>query len=320
MKLIIIGAGMSGMLASIANSQTSPLSFEASESPVSMGDHLAVMRFRDERVPLMLGAEYTSVLVKKAIFSEGKFFDHCNPRFNNLYSLKTTGQISSRSIESVEDSKRFIINEISKIRLGTNQISYGQKLVRIECSNSESVAVFKCGEKETRFVYDFCISTIPMPSILKATGQSIGADAFKCNPVWISKFETNTHSSVYQTIYFPDQSTQVYRASLEGKSLTIESMDVLEQSDEELACGAFGLASHQYTKIFSDRKKTMGKLVPIDSATRKSIICNLTDKFRIYSLGRYAIWKSIRSDEVVKDVEAIRAMMCSRYSTIQSRI
>jgi hypothetical protein len=34
----------------------------------------------------------------------------------------------------------------------------------------------------------------------------------------------------------------------------------------------------------------------------------LTDRFGIYSLGRYAIWKPIRADHLVQDVEKIKQL------------
>jgi hypothetical protein len=111
-----------------------------------------------------------------------------------------------------------------------------------------------------------------------------------------------------------------YRASLEEQQLTIESVSPLQQGETEIVAGAFGLTPDLYTTITLNKKRMSGKLVPINEELRKSLICTLTDDFRIYSLGRYAIWKAIRSDEVVKDIEAIRAMMRSRYSTISSRI
>jgi hypothetical protein len=319
MKLIIIGSGMSGMLASIANSQTSPCLFEASDSAVGMGSHLAVMRFRDERVPMMLGSEYFKVRVTKAIFYHNTIYKQCTPQFNNLYSIKTSNHLGVRSISNLEDAERFVIKDTSSIRFETSKVFYSHRLVRLECEGASNFAVFQHQDKEVRVGYDFCISTIPLNCIATAAKLAGDTSAFKCSPVWITKCLLGISSSVYQTVYFPSPETAAYRASLEGKPLTIESVDAIKPEDLELVARALGLTPSLYSTTTLNRKRPMGKIIPVEDDFRKSLVCELTDKWSVYSLGRYAIWKSIRSDEVIGDIEMIKKMMHSRYLTTSLR-
>jgi hypothetical protein len=54
----------------------------------------------------------------------------------------------------------------------------------------------------------------------------------------------------------------------------------------------------------------MGKIEAINDDERKALLLELTDKFNIYSLGRYAIWKdSVGADAVAHDLERIYQMI-----------
>jgi hypothetical protein len=55
--------------------------------------------------------------------------------------------------------------------------------------------------------------------------------------------------------------------------------------------------------------QSMGKMVSMDDTTRRQIIVELTDKFNVFSLGRYAIWKSITSDALIPDLKSIANMI-----------
>jgi len=62
-------------------------------------------------------------------------------------------------------------------------------------------------------------------------------------------------------------------------------------------------------KEIERKKQNYGKLVSIDDDIRKAIIMELTDKYRIYSLGRFAVWKNVRTDDLISDLKRIKEMI-----------
>ena len=52
-------------------------------------------------------------------------------------------------------------------------------------------------------------------------------------------------------------------------------------------------------------------LVLVDDDARKSLIYELTDRFGIYSFGRFATWKPIRTDHLVGDIDVVKKLMAA---------
>ena len=73
---------------------------------------------------------------------------------------------------------------------------------------------------------------------------------------------------------------------------------------------AFGF-KHGGRGALTMTKQPGGKLNYANERKRKQLIWQLSEKFRIFSLGRYAIWKPIRSDQAVADLEVIKRLMTS---------
>jgi hypothetical protein len=53
------------------------------------------------------------------------------------------------------------------------------------------------------------------------------------------------------------------------------------------------------------KEQDYGKIVPIDEYERQKFILWATDNWNIYSLGRYATWRQILLDDVMKDIGVI---------------
>ena len=51
--------------------------------------------------------------------------------------------------------------------------------------------------------------------------------------------------------------------------------------------------------------------MPIDDKTRKDFIYTLTEKYNIYSVGRFATWRQLLLDDVVNDISVIERLITS---------
>ena len=71
-----------------------------------------------------------------------------------------------------------------------------------------------------------------------------------------------------------------------------------------MVADAFGFKNRDI-QSYTVYKQSIGKILPFANRIRKQIIDDLTNRFNIYSLGRFAIWKPIRVDHVVDDMKAI---------------
>jgi hypothetical protein len=55
-----------------------------------------------------------------------------------------------------------------------------------------------------------------------------------------------------------------------------------------------------------------GKIRPIDEDLRKQFIFEMTTKYGIYSLGRFATWRQLLLDDVVDDLQHIERFIRAR--------
>jgi branched-subunit amino acid ABC-type transport system permease component len=56
-------------------------------------------------------------------------------------------------------------------------------------------------------------------------------------------------------------------------------------------------------------KQSYGKIAPIDEQFRRFVVEHLSQKHSIYSLGRFATWRNILLDDVLKDLQVIKKLM-----------
>lgn len=166
--------------------------------------------------------------------------------------------------------------------------------------------------------YDFkshmqerCISTIPMNRLAEAFDYHMRSD-FNYKPIQVDRFKV-LGSDVYQTIYYPSHDTNIYRITLTGEDLIVESIQdnysddsmalLYDLVDQSFGIPAYALQSH----VKSDQR--YGKIEPIDDKERKQFMFEMTRRYNIYSLGRFATWRNILLDDVLNDIFKIREMM-----------
>jgi hypothetical protein len=104
----------------------------------------------------------------------------------------------------------------------------------------------------------------------------------------------------------------IYRASLNGSSLIIESSKEIYHGSAEVmeVLKSFGLRQSMVTDNIKASVQTNGKFSDIDQSTRKELIFQLTNKLNIYSLGRYATWRpKLMLDDLIDDIFVIRRLI-----------
>jgi hypothetical protein len=292
--MIIVGAGMAGLLAGHAFRASKPTICEMQDRLPN--NHDALLRFRTDKVARATGIEFKKVLVRKAVVADGTFVDRPNPFVCNNYSLKVTGEVLDRSIWNFGDAERYIAprNFIAQLARPFT-ISYS--------------VPFDAGDLRGTPA----ISTIPMPTLMDQVAWR-HKPTFKWMPVWaITTDLTIPTVDVYQTIHFADLSDPVYRASLTGGHLTIELVaDPGSKTNQgrilEQVLAFFGLLGVKHTEPDCKRQE-FGKINPIPEEIRQDFIYTMTRKYSIYSLGRFATWRQILLDDVVNDCEVIRSLI-----------
>lgn len=291
--MIIIGAGIAGLLASTAFPRASV--WEARERKSS--DHKALLRFRTTRVADLTGIEFRKVRVHKGIWYDGEFRAP-DIQLANMYSNKVLGRLADRSIWNIEPVDRYVAPE--------------DFVERLQDITSERVRYNAAFNKDTLLQFgrstDF-ISTMPMPAMAKILGFT-PIPTFEHKAIKVSRYRVHG-ADVFQTVYFPSPFTPVYRASITGDLLIIESTELIADSDFQEVCQAFDL---QEAEHIEDSDQRFGKIAPIDDVWRKHFIHEITARYNIYSLGRFGTWRNVLLDDIVNDISVIKRLMgSSRY-------
>lgn len=300
--MIIVGAGMAGLMAAQMLRRHRPHIREA--QPDLPHNHSALLRFRTDAASRATGIPFRRVWVHKGVV------DHNGPRGNvtlrdaNQYSYKVTGELHSRSILSIEGGERYIApaNFISLLAEGLN-FQFDAPLTDRFLAQLDQDS-------------DPVISTIPMPTLMRIGGWNpeITPD-FRWQEIWtVRGFIEEPKADLYQTLYFPDPAVPWYRISITGDEVIAES--TMKAGDLEflslLTTKYFGLPDKAEIRWTDPRCQQYGKLNPVDDQKRRAFILAMTDRYRIYSLGRFATWRQILLDDIVQDVHIIEKFITER--------
>lgn len=310
--MIILGAGMAGLLAAHYFRDMEPEVHEAAPSPID--NHQALLRFRSNAVEQVTGAPLRKVRVMKAIMNEdGSLTDRPSLLHANLYSKKVTGKVSPRSIINLEPVDRWIAGKdfMEKLRRGVN-VKYGS---RIDYSD------FDMRRKECE---DASISTIPLhvfDNYFKKHPQQEGFE-FHARPITVVKAKLNGLDA-HQTIYVPGKMpsasfvsgySEVYRISLVDDEIIIEligefDLNVFQSMALIESATKYILGEKITTANYTVSVQKMGKILPLPTAQRRWLVGKITDDLNIYSLGRFATWRQLIMDDLVGDLKTIRKLI-----------
>lgn len=302
--MYIYGAGMAGLLAGQMLRRYGPIIRE--RLPKLPDNHGALLRFRSDAVARVTGIPLRRVTVTKAVcLGEGDIRSTATLREHNMYSDKVLGEIAERSILDLSPSVRYVAPD--------NFIELLSRGLQIEYEHEMAVT-----EPLTEAVVEIAtpiISTIPMPALMKIVGWP-NPPTFRWREIWSVRARiVEPRTDVFQTIYYPDANDQrYYRASISGSTLIIEYLeepeDAVIEHHIELVLDDFGIQlGCNDIPEYEVKHQQYGKLLPIDERTRRQFIVAMTDRYRIYSVGRFATWRQILMDDVVQDVTRVAEMI-----------
>jgi len=206
METQIIGAGLAGLIAACKFRDADI--FEAGP-PVE--NHKALLRFRDRSVSELTGIPFEEVPVHKEIFYKGESHTRCTVAMANHYSMKVAGIYAGRSIWNLDPVKRYVAPEDFYnvlVQKHVNRISWNSPITKI-VRDDPPVAI---------------INTAPLPVILKACDMEPVENSFEKSQIRVDRYRLPFGTKVYQTIYFADPERAVFRASVTGDLLIVESM------------------------------------------------------------------------------------------------
>lgn len=284
--MIIIGAGMAGLLAANLLRHRSPLILEAQEALPN--NHSAVLRFRSPEIGDLLHIPFKKVKMIKASVP------WLNPVADAMaYSRKVSGTSrSDRSISSItpETHDRWIappdfIPRMAKgldIRYQVSKIPFDTKV----------------------------LSTIPMPSLLDILDYPTPLKFGYITGYNIRARLENVDA--YVSLYVPNPDYLFNRISITGDELIIEfslsPKAPLEVNVDHIG-DALELLGMKGTKTSDVEVKVQKyqKILPIDEEERKkAIYWASTIKGKAWQLGRYATWRpGLLMDDLVKDIRKI---------------
>lgn len=315
---LILGAGLAGTMAARVLSDHHPgkslLVIDKRPTPDTK-NHWALLRFRDLDAARALGIGVEEIEVEKAVYWRGSLHYSADIAMNNTYSLKTYGHIGRRSLKELGVAKRYLPLSNPSPR----DCQWGTEINALR----PGLVVAYSGETRTEIEYKTCISTIPMDELLKSTAGLDDAyflplrENLKKEPICVFRKKLKgIRCDVNQTIYFPESRFSIYRATLEREEFIIEYMDTgddapIDELQEVIGCFGIPFTRTALGEISPDdfHRQPYGKTIGIDDDLRRRIIYDLTDTYNLYSVGRFATWRPLRADQLVKDVQKVEKMI-----------
>ena len=290
-RLIIIGAGMAGLLAGNMLRRR-PLQIVERQAQLP-NNHSAVLRFRSTKVSEQTHIPFRQVIVFKSI-------DEPNPvRAAMMYSRKVTGQYQVRSLLNLEPVNRYIAPQdlISQMAHGLD-IAFGV----------DGLA-YCAPEKRDEMGLSPLISTLPMPMLMDALEYQGERPEFNHSAGFVVKSRILS-CDIFATRYYSSPATNMYRASITGDTLIMEYVgeppelgvmdDIIDVADD------FGINWDDIFDIQQPRTAKYSKLAKLSEGDRRKaqdFMHWATVNWQIFSLGRFAKWEAgLLLDDVVQDV------------------
>lgn len=283
--MIVVGAGMAGLLAGNMLRHRSPILYEVQDKLPN--NHSAVLRFKTPSVGDVLNIPFKKVhLVKTTVPWRNVVADAL------AYSFKNTGVYrSDRSItQGTVIAERWVApsNLIQRMAAPLN-IKYGH-----------------AWSTESYGADGPIISTLPMPTLMTELNYP-HRETFS----YISG--TNVKATIrgcdaYVSIVCPDPVSNISRISITGNELIAECYRQYDVSADSLLFEAIELLGLRAADVddFRSYPQKYAKINPIDDKKRKEFLFWATDKYNIFSLGRFATWRpGLLLDDLVQDLRKI---------------
>jgi len=294
-KIDVVGAGMAGLLAAAMLRKKCNGVFESQEELPN--NHSAVLRFRSSVVADTLNIPFKKVMAIKSVEAWR------NPIADAMaYSRKTNGTATMRSVLSVSPTPqpRFIAPP--------DLLHQMAELIDAPIQFDQDYPFWAYKDRPI-------ISTIPMPSLMKALGYEFDKEDFN------SRAGTNVIARLegcdaYCSLYVAGPTFPAARISITGDQMVAECYGGWKPADEykfaEQCAAKMGLHPSQILAVKTKEQK-YAKILPMPEDKRRRFIMWASEEHGIYSLGRFATWRpGLLLDDVVNDVRVIQRLIKNR--------
>ena len=297
----VAGAGLAGLLA--GNMLRNRLGTMVEAQPSLPNNHSAVLRFRSRMVSDTLNIPFREVMAMRAIVPWR------NPVADMLsYSLKTTGVATLRSSITADGEivKRYIAPlDLIEQMARPLQIVYDKSIINLLTSSLEDT-----WEKNQNSLTPI-ISTIPMDKLMEILHYPRR-----------NKIEFHYRSGVnivaelegvdaYCSLYVSDPDYKFARITLTGAQMVMECYGDIKAKEYWINDGKY-LLGLDHCEILSCKiqEQTYAKILPIDEDERRRFIMWASDQHRIFSFGRFAVWRpGLLLDDLVQDFRVIMRLI-----------
>jgi hypothetical protein len=309
-RLIIIGAGMAGLLAGNILRRT-PLQIVEKQASLP-NNHHAVLRFRTTKVSEQVHVPFRQVTVFKGID------EHDPIKAAMRYAYKVTGNYEVRSLINLEPAQRYIAppDLIEQMAIGLD-IAYG---VDGLCYCSP--------EKREEMKMSPIISTLPMPMLMDALEYpSDERPDFTYSAGSVIKARIR-NCDMFATRYYTQEDSPLYRASITGDNLILEYVgpiiDDNPMEDLDEIASDFGIWPEDVYDVSKLKVSKYGKLAALsesDKALARQFMFWASTNWNVFSLGRFAKWQAgLLMDDVVQDVMKIEKWINSSLYELKKEI
>lgn len=287
--MIIIGAGLTGLIAAAMLRHHQPLIIEeAPELPKKPR-----MRFRSSVISSAIAIPFDPITVTSGVYSTER-----NPIIlANRYSEKATSAIRSPGL--VEGQVKQWVGPddiISRLESSANPIHFSTTWAGPDPAWEDEAV----------------ISTIPMGDLMDLLHYD-NKPEFEHRSGWTIDIGLRSTVDVYQTMLFPDEADHYHRVDINRNEMrihfsTIPKLHVDDYADD--VCDAMAIDRSHIKEVGGVNKIKYAAIGEIDRRTRLEFISWASREHGVYSLGKYATWRpEFDIDDLVEDVQAIETMI-----------
>lgn len=310
-KIVILGSGIAGCIAYHSfKSESASIVEKTPQVGGKMPVHDALMRLRNPAVADLIGAKKKKINITKGIWYKGNFINTPNIKINNIYSIKLYGAVGKRSVLKPGDSTRYLIDGGIPIP--------NDKIINQEVHSIKDGKIYLGKNFTDELKYDYCISTIPMDIMYsKIAPPHNGINLkFESKQISVKRLTLKKPTGMHQTISYADPKFNIYRITIQDDIIIIESKIALEfeirAEYEYLIPESFGIPKSFWVEFSGLSNIKNGKIIPPNNKERLKYIMWLTDQHNIFSFGRFATWRPLRTDHLLEDINIIRRIINSK--------